>query len=161
MHEHKLISLNLQTLRSWFAWVKERSGSLLKLLRLPSVGLLLAMAFLDAFAVQANSLLLQLASKRLRWSLGRAAYLLSIRAAVALFMTLGVLPAGTHLLHQRLHLPSFRVDLSILRISFVTTSVGFAGIATAWRPWTFVFGKSQPPNAFSLRDWDTDRWKGE
>ncbi|KAL9010852.1 MAG: hypothetical protein Q9173_004252 [Seirophora scorigena] len=105
--------------------LSELSYKTLELVKIPSVALSLAIYLLDAWAVQSSSLLLQFASERLHWSLGRSAYLLSIRAAVALLLTLVILPVLNQYLFRSLQLQPFKIDAMILRISFLASCFGY------------------------------------
>ncbi|KAL9016294.1 MAG: hypothetical protein Q9185_006354 [Variospora sp. 1 TL-2023] len=97
----------------------------LALVKVPSVALSLAIYLLDAWAVQSSSLLLQFASERLHWSLGHSAYLLSIRAAVALLLTLVILPVLNQFLFRSLQVQPFKIDAVVLRVSFLASCLGY------------------------------------
>lgn len=113
---------------------------LFKLLQNPAIRISLALGFLDAFAAQSSILLLQFASKRLSWSLGHATYLLSIRAAVALLLTLGLLPGTTYLLTKKLKVQPLRADVLILRLSLAALSIGYCLISSSVRSWLLILG---------------------
>ena len=140
-----------QTVKSVRVTVRTIAVKLYDLLQIPSVRISLALGFLDAFAVQSSALLLQFASKRFGWSLGHATYLLSIRAAVALFLTLGLLPGTTHILTGKLQMRPFRADVSILRMSFAVISVGYCLIASPSKPWQLILGMCCDPSRRILR----------
>ena len=135
-----VVNLKSLTLQSFHVKVKEISAKLHNLMRIPPVSILLTIGFLDALAVQSSALLLQFASKRLGWSLGRSACLLSIRAAVALLLTLGLLPGLTLLLNRKLQLHPFQADVLILRISFISMIIGYCLIASSFSSWLLILG---------------------
>lgn len=126
-------SSNSHSKRQYFNMVLHRFSTnfiklcskIVELVKVPSLALSLIIYLLDAWAVQSGSLLLQFASQRMQWSLGQSAYLLSIRAAVALLLTLGILPALNQFLCRRMHIRSFKIDTIILRISYLAACVGY------------------------------------
>ncbi|KAL8913407.1 MAG: hypothetical protein Q9171_001786 [Xanthocarpia ochracea] len=103
----------------------------LALVKVPSVALSLAIYFLDAWAFQSSGLLFQFASERLHWSLGHSAYLLSIRAAVALLLTLVILPVLNQFLFRSLQVRPFKIDAVVLRISFLASCLGYLLIGSS------------------------------
>lgn len=113
-----------------------------ELVKIPSVAVSLAIFLLDALAVQSSSLLLQFASERLHWSLGRASYLFSIRAAVALLLTLVILPVLNQFLFRSLQIQPFKIDVIILRISFFASCLGYVFIGGSRSPGLLILGQS-------------------
>lgn len=115
----------LKKIHRFCGHLSELFHKIVELVKVPSLTLSLAIYLLDAWAVQSGSLLLQFASQRMQWSLGHSAYLLSIRAAVALLLTLGILPVLNQYLSQRVQIQPFKIDTIILRISYLAACVGY------------------------------------
>lgn len=133
---------NLQT-GHWFrGHLSDLSLRLVELVKIPSVAVSLAIYLLDALAVQSSSLLLQFASERLYWSLGHTSYLLSIRAAVALLLSLVILPVLNQFLFRRLRIQPFKIDVTILRISFLASCLGYLLIGGSRSPGLLILGQS-------------------
>ena len=133
---------NLQTGHRFRVHLSYLSLRLVELVKIPSVAVSLAIYLLDALAVQSSSLLLQFASERLHWSLGHASYLLSIRAAVALLLTLVILPVLNQFLFRRLRIQPFKIDVTILRISFLASCLGYLLIGGSRSPGLLILGQS-------------------
>ena len=113
-----------------------------ELVKVPSLTLSLVIYPLDAWAVQSGSLLLQFASQRMQWSLGHSAYLISIRAAVALLLTLGILPVLNQYLCRRVQIRPFKIDTIILRISYLAACVGYLLIGGSNSQGLLILGQS-------------------
>lgn len=100
---------------------------------LPSLGFLLCdhriLFILSAsisfiFGQACANLILQHTSRRYGWSLSKAAYLSSVRAAIMIAALLGLLPLSSHYLLKRRNYTARNKDALILRSSYIIVSVG-------------------------------------
>ncbi|KAI0446910.1 MFS general substrate transporter [Xylaria telfairii] len=99
-----------------------------------SLALISICFFLYHFGEQASgSLLLQYASKRLHWSLGKASLLLSLGAGLHLFVLMVLLPAISTFLLHRVGLHEMAKDKRLAQLSggFLIAGSGLISIATS------------------------------
>ena len=76
------------------------------------------------FGQACTNLILQYTSSRYGWSLSKAAYLLSIRAAIMMVALLGLLPLASRYLLKRQLLSALKKDALLLRISYILVTLG-------------------------------------
>jgi len=93
--------------------------------------------FLRMLGVCVSRLELIYISKRLDWSIARAAYLISLDSAVHLAVLL-LLPGVTSLLLFKFSFSSLKKDIFLARLSIIFSVVGCAGLALSPTPWSIV-----------------------
>jgi len=76
------------------------------------------------FGQACANLVLQYSSRRFGWSLSKAAYLSSVRAAIMIVALLGLLPLLSHYLLKRRNYTARNKDALILRMSYIVVTVG-------------------------------------
>jgi MFS family permease len=100
---------------------------------LPSLGFLLCdhrilfILFVSVsfiFGQACANLVLQYTSRRYGWSLSKAAYLSSVRAAIMILALLGLLPLSSHYLLKQRNYTARNKDALILRLSYIVVTVG-------------------------------------
>jgi hypothetical protein len=87
--------------------------------------LLLLITFItEPVGRQASDLSIRYISKRFSWTLRQTGFLASLRALVNIILLLGILPALSYYLTERLHFSSQTKDLSLARYSAVMLFIG-------------------------------------
>lgn len=85
----------------------------------------LGLIFIHSFATQSGPLLLQFVSKRLRWMLAKTGYLLSIKALVAIFVLMVLIPLVNRLAGRiGRSSPRTSIDWAVCRISLLLLAAG-------------------------------------
>ncbi|KAL8820713.1 MAG: hypothetical protein Q9191_007459 [Dirinaria sp. TL-2023a] len=97
------------------------------------VGFILFISISFIFGQACANLTLQYTSRRYKWTLSKAAYLSSIKAAFMLVTLLGLLPLASSYLLRRKSFTPLKKDVLLLRISSILVTIGYSieGIASS------------------------------
>lgn len=92
------------------------------------------------FGQACANLILQYTSRRYGWSLSKAAYLSSARAAIMIVALLGLLPLSSHYLLKRRNCTARNKDALILRLSYIVVTIGLLVEGLAPNAPLFIIG---------------------
>ncbi|KAL1596411.1 hypothetical protein SLS60_009057 [Paraconiothyrium brasiliense] len=120
--------------------LKNFKSALLLLTSDIQLALVVALFVVNRLGRQALTLLIRYASKRYKWEIAKAAYLLSFRAATNLVAVAVFIPLVNIILLKYLRLPVHWADLWLTRGSLLITAAGFLAIALAFEPAILIFG---------------------
>ena len=91
----------------------------------PSVLILIGAFFVGGLSNSSASIIIQYASKKYGWSLGKAGYIVTLRTVVNIVVLFGVLPFLAWSLQHWFHLPSLSRDLWLARLTILFVPAGF------------------------------------
>lgn len=92
------------------------------------------------FGQACANLILQYTSRRYGWSLSKAAYLSSVRAAIMIVALLGLLPLSSYFLLKRGNCTARNKDALILRLSYIIVTIGLLVEGLAPNAPLFIIG---------------------